>query len=859
MTVTNNSNQYPQIDKLKFIKMENSSTRDGEKIEENIVTVNSPNYKPTDLSTTEFISIIEGNTNQGEDGNTGITTGNEVDNPQPSKSKNSRNSAQPSSQTSLIDKVNDGAVDKVWRLSSESEIDSSYIKIYTPEDLLKISENLNAKYILMADIDMSGYDWTPIGTEENPFSGRLDGNGHTIKNLNIKSDDKYVGMFGYVHEGELYDITLENATVVTTAGNKNNKDSYAGVLAGYVDGFRSQINHCHVVNSTVDGGYYSGLLIGGFDSSEYYSFIENCSTSGTIKNAYIAGGVVGKAWSWDREFRNIHSTADITASYYAGGLFGKVNGCGSPQDGYTKIENCSFNGKIVTVGHDTGYSPSRIGGIAGFAGEVQIENCDINIDSSGEGASGVFACYQGDGHRGIIVDTDSINVIINGESNFADFADPVDPNNKSVVRYKSNYAKVSFENPKYLEGKFFTEVQKLPELPAEVNKSEASLITDNEVDVAVNNFQEELEGSFAFNTTETMGIYYVGGSGNYYVWNPWSEEFLQIEPELNNQPKNYINKTEVALIQAYLQNFNFTKTEGIFEKNGKYYEFDYDKLTFVELNLPVKPEIIENPINEELIAQKSKENVPTITTTDSPYIFTYQYTNGGLNRGTYSETSMPGVYEKQGQLYVWDATENRFLAIYNLENLNDKDFVKNNSLNVACYYAHMEGYSFTEVSGIFEKNGEYFKFDPEIGYFVKFYTTSNIKVIDKSIDKKAIAQINKEAQKENDFMATGFLIYDPTLKEPALDNTIVYRTASSGSSNPWKIGYYAAYKFGYRPTHLYHVIEKDGIYYTIDTERLRRNQKDVLALYHQELNSEEILEKYLKEVSVIDDSESSGT
>ena len=81
----------------------------------------------------------------------------------------------------------------------QTTVPSDYIGIYTAEDLVAVNNNLSGKYILMADIDMTGKEYQIIGTSQsNAFKGIFDGNGHKVSNINIESSNTYVGMFGYV-------------------------------------------------------------------------------------------------------------------------------------------------------------------------------------------------------------------------------------------------------------------------------------------------------------------------------------------------------------------------------------------------------------------------------------------------------------------------------------------------------------------------------------------------------------------------------------------------------------------------------------------------------------------------------------
>lgn len=73
------------------------------------------------------------------------------------------------------------------------------IKIYTPEDLDNVRNDLNASYVLMNDLEMFDWgNWIPIGDSNMPFSGEFDGQGHRIIGLTISDSNLiHIGLFGY--------------------------------------------------------------------------------------------------------------------------------------------------------------------------------------------------------------------------------------------------------------------------------------------------------------------------------------------------------------------------------------------------------------------------------------------------------------------------------------------------------------------------------------------------------------------------------------------------------------------------------------------------------------------------------------
>ena len=100
-----------------------------------------------------------------------------------------------------------------------ADVPEGYTPIYTAEDLYNIRNNLDGKFILMNDIDLSVYEnWEPIGSSETPLTGELDGNGNSIFNMTIKgnyteSDNLYFALFAYMTNGTVSDLNILNTEI----------------------------------------------------------------------------------------------------------------------------------------------------------------------------------------------------------------------------------------------------------------------------------------------------------------------------------------------------------------------------------------------------------------------------------------------------------------------------------------------------------------------------------------------------------------------------------------------------------------------------------------------------------------------
>ena len=171
---------------------------------------------------------------------------------------------------------------------------------YFNEDGDDADTDIDTYYFYISDdLNMDGYVLPPIGTQNNPFLGNLDGKNHTIKNLtvqNVKGDlgnlyeppqnagntlsgVEIVGFFGVIGElaegdysydnsaNQVTNLVLENLTVQTQTDN-----ALIGLAAGYVNGTVSGVG---VVSSTVD--IQSTGKLGYTSNFSDYSLIGYCT------------------------------------------------------------------------------------------------------------------------------------------------------------------------------------------------------------------------------------------------------------------------------------------------------------------------------------------------------------------------------------------------------------------------------------------------------------------------------------------------------------------------------------------------------------------------------------------------------
>ena len=71
-------------------------------------------------------------------------------------------------------------IEEVTPLTEEEALAQGYTVIKTADELQAMQDDLSGKYILMNDIDLSGYDWEAVGTNSDSFTGEFNGNGYVI-------------------------------------------------------------------------------------------------------------------------------------------------------------------------------------------------------------------------------------------------------------------------------------------------------------------------------------------------------------------------------------------------------------------------------------------------------------------------------------------------------------------------------------------------------------------------------------------------------------------------------------------------------------------------------------------------------
>ena len=198
------------------------------------------------------------------------------------------------------------------------------------------------------NIDLTGKDWTPIGTDyDNSYKGTFDGGGHTITGLTFTTNDEYAGLFGWLNRaGTVKNVVMEGVQITSN-------QIYGGSIGGVVGSSWGTIENCSVsgsVSGTVYVGGVVGVQIGGS--------ITGCSSSATVKGTVDVGGVAGEKWG---SMTACYATGNVTLeidspkNLSGGGLVGFNGGSG--------VLACYATGNVTSTGSSTGNV--HIGGLFG--------------------------------------------------------------------------------------------------------------------------------------------------------------------------------------------------------------------------------------------------------------------------------------------------------------------------------------------------------------------------------------------------------------------------------------------------------------------------------------------------------------
>ncbi len=290
------------------------------------------------------------------------------------------------------------------------------IDISTPTQLRAIE--MNKSYRLVADIDLTGIEWTPLGSYEEPYLGIFDGNNHTISNLTITvRNDLFNGMFAHM-AGTVKDLALTNFSIDYDC----NYLTYAGGLSGYLTGdvenleLNGAINISNTKSNTFVGlmtGLSSAKITDTMTADQFVANqITNVTASGSIdastKNFMFAGGLIGKTYNSEVSNCVVDIAMDVSSQtyiVYAGGLTGHhYAGILIGFEEYVTSVDIPIQNNIVTGSLDV-TSAGTHASVGGFVGYTQYGIMNDNfaiVDVTVAGADLYVSAFAGEAWKSTI-------------------------------------------------------------------------------------------------------------------------------------------------------------------------------------------------------------------------------------------------------------------------------------------------------------------------------------------------------------------------------------------------------------------------------------------------------------------------
>ena len=224
--------------------------------------------------------------------------------------------------------------------------------VTSADGLMNVAELVNGgktdiNITLDKNIDLTGKDWTPIGTSfDNSYTGTFDGGGHTITGLTVTTKDQFVGLFGYLNRaGTVKNVVMEGIQITS-----NHMFGNTGGVAGFSWGT--------IENCSVSGSVSGTKCVGGVVGAQKAGSITGCSSSATVKGTVDVGGVAGEKWG---SMTACYATGNVTLeidspkNLSGGGLVGFNGG--------SSVLACYATGNVTSTGSSTGNV--HIGGFLG--------------------------------------------------------------------------------------------------------------------------------------------------------------------------------------------------------------------------------------------------------------------------------------------------------------------------------------------------------------------------------------------------------------------------------------------------------------------------------------------------------------
>ncbi len=258
----------------------------------------------------------------------------------------------------------DIAGERIYPLYSEKgEIELPTL-IKTCQDLQNISLNLSKNYILFQNINCADFNFQPIGSLNNPFTGDLRGNNKIIYNLTInKSNNDYVGLFSALDNSQINNLGIGDMNI--------NGNNYVGGLTGISS------DDTKIINSYASGNISGNNYIGGLVGENRGEILNTCGVSKVLGES-ILGGTIGINKG---KISNSCGISEVVGISKIGGLVGENRGEILNSYSIGKIEGESIIGGLVGNNNlgliNNTYAKQKINGNSNIGGISGTNNNEI--------------------------------------------------------------------------------------------------------------------------------------------------------------------------------------------------------------------------------------------------------------------------------------------------------------------------------------------------------------------------------------------------------------------------------------------------------------------------------------------------
>ena len=266
--------------------------------------------------------------------------------------------------------------------------DAKSFKIRTADELrgfalLAGGNSFKGKTVeLKADnINLKDAEWIPIGSSMAPFQGTFEGNGYTIKGVNIDTKEYYGGLFGIAGAGSVlknFRLADSNFTYSGTGS------AILGSVVGELNG-AATLENVYSDATVVSHGSQAGGLVGRIndndaDKKEDKAVIQNCWFDGSFsmkgESTQYGGGIVGRIFRGDLDMSHCLNTGKVSSeakdtALQLGGLIGAVHDVG------TLNLTDSLNIGTISVTSNNG-----VGSIFGRVTGTEAQDRIVNIEKT---------------------------------------------------------------------------------------------------------------------------------------------------------------------------------------------------------------------------------------------------------------------------------------------------------------------------------------------------------------------------------------------------------------------------------------------------------------------------------------------